>query len=434
MVSERRWTSYAAALSATGEMSAAGNQSSPANRSPLRTPPALTPHRNTSIPAILRSSDGRSDSLDDPLFLHVNENPSAILVNPPLSTTNYNTWSIAMRMALEIKNKWALVDGSIPVPNSDQPNYSSWKRCNLIVSSWILKSLSPSIAQSVMYLKHAKEIWDDLKRRFSQGDPHRISQLQDEIYKLNQGNMSVTDYYTKCRTLWEEMSDMRPLPMCKCSCDLVDIIRKEREEDQVIRFLMGLNEEFSTLKSGVLVIDPLPEVHKVFAMALKVERQLNLANLGLNNLEISTANAIQGSQNTSANEEVVAAVNNFTGKRSFNSINGNVKTAKCTYCGMNGHTVDKCYKKHGYPPGWVPGYKSKGKQYQQGQSAAAVSVNSTPTSLSADQVQKLLSLLHTQGDQHPSTAATVSISPSARLIPDFSSNAEGQSWNDDWFC
>ena len=24
----------------------------------------------------------------------------------------------------------------------------------------------------------------------------------------------------------------------------------------------------------------------------------------------------------------------------------------CTYCGMSGHTVDKCYKKHGYPPGY----------------------------------------------------------------------------------
>ena len=24
----------------------------------------------------------------------------------------------------------------------------------------------------------------------------------------------------------------------------------------------------------------------------------------------------------------------------------------CTHCGRNGHTVDACYKKHGYPPGY----------------------------------------------------------------------------------
>ena len=30
----------------------------------------------------------------------------------------------------------------------------------------------------------------------------------------------------------------------------------------------------------------------------------------------------------------------------------------CTYCGMTGHVIQKCYKPHGYPPGYIPGYKS----------------------------------------------------------------------------
>ena len=28
------------------------------------------------------------------------------------------------------------------------------------------------------------------------------------------------------------------------------------------------------------------------------------------------------------------------------------KKPTCTYCGKTGHTVDKCYKKHGVPPGF----------------------------------------------------------------------------------
>ena len=28
------------------------------------------------------------------------------------------------------------------------------------------------------------------------------------------------------------------------------------------------------------------------------------------------------------------------------------KRPTCTYCGKTGHTVDKCYKKHGFPPGF----------------------------------------------------------------------------------
>lgn len=30
----------------------------------------------------------------------------------------------------------------------------------------------------------------------------------------------------------------------------------------------------------------------------------------------------------------------------------NNKRPTCTHYGFIGHTVDKCYKKHGYPPGY----------------------------------------------------------------------------------
>lgn len=40
-------------------------------------------------------------------------------------------------------------------------------------------------------------------------------------------------------------------------------------------------------------------------------------------------------------------------------MSGNNKRASCTYRGLLGHTVDKCYKKHGY----LSGYKPKQKNY-----------------------------------------------------------------------
>ncbi|XP_019177577.1 PREDICTED: uncharacterized protein LOC109172805 [Ipomoea nil] len=264
-----------------------------------------------------------------------------------------------MRVALEVKNKWGIIDGSVPVPERTHSQYNAWRRCNLIASSWILRSVHTSIAQSVMYMDSAKEIWNDLQRRFSQRDPHQISSLQSEIYDLKQGSLSVNDYYTKCRTLWEEMNALKPLPICKCtphcSCNLVDEIRKDREVDQVIRFLQGLNEDYNSLKSGVLVLDPLPEVHKVLVMAEKFERQLNITNLNNLGVEFTQANAVQTEQNH-ASDLTAAAVNFSNGKRHVSSERGTKIIAKCTFCGMNGHTVEKCYKKHGYPPDWIPGY------------------------------------------------------------------------------
>ncbi|XP_019170437.1 PREDICTED: uncharacterized protein LOC109166008 [Ipomoea nil] len=262
------------------------------------------------------------------------------------------------------------------------------------------------------------EVWNDLKRRFSQRDAQRISSVQNEIYGLKQGNLSVNDYYTRCRILWEELNTLRPLPVCKCiprcacACDLVDEIRNERDVDQVIRFLQGLNEDFNSLKSNILVLDPLPEVYKVFVMAEKLERQINLASLNLDSLEINQVNAVQNSQGSVSENTIAAAVNNSNSN--FNRRgNGGNKSAKCTFCGMTGHTVDRCYKKHGYPPGWVSGFKSKGKQQQ---FAVAATNNTGNMAIDSEQLQRIISLLQTQVGQSSSPNTTAAVS----LIPKFS--------------
>ncbi|WVZ03263.1 hypothetical protein V8G54_024069 [Vigna mungo] len=54
-------------------------------------------------------------------------------------------------MALISKNKMDFLNGAIPIPETIDPLYPSWERCNALLMSWILNSLSPSIAQSVMF-------------------------------------------------------------------------------------------------------------------------------------------------------------------------------------------------------------------------------------------------------------------------------------------
>ncbi|XP_019189518.1 PREDICTED: uncharacterized protein LOC109183945 [Ipomoea nil] len=324
MVSEPPRFTYAVAVTGSGETSRRAHSMQPTQQPPIQNASMGDQQRNL---ASQRSSG--VDDIENPLHLNINENPSAILVSPPLSgSANYASWSISMQVALEVKNKWGIVDGSLSPPERTNALYPPWRRCNLM-------------------------------RRFSQRDAHRISFLQNDINNLTQGDMSINDYYTKCQTLWEEMNTLRPLPICKCqprcSCDLLDQIRLDREIDHVIRFLQGLNEEYNTLKSRILVLDPLPEMHKVLVMAEKHERQLIVTNLSSGNLSFTHANAVHTGQN---NEEEMAAVVNFSnfsnGRRVTQSGGNNRNLARCTFCGMTGHTIEKCYKKHGYPPGWVP--------------------------------------------------------------------------------
>ncbi|XP_019177670.1 PREDICTED: uncharacterized protein LOC109172882 [Ipomoea nil] len=131
MVSERRSSSYAAAV--TGEASQGGHATTPAVGLPTRTSSTATPQRSLHLQRSYAVED-----MENPYFLSASENPSVILVSPLLAgSSNYASWSISMKIALEVKNKWCLVDGSLPAPNRGNSRYGAWRHCNLMVCSWI---------------------------------------------------------------------------------------------------------------------------------------------------------------------------------------------------------------------------------------------------------------------------------------------------------
>ncbi|XP_068499516.1 uncharacterized protein [Phaseolus vulgaris] len=113
-------------------------------------------------------------------------------------------------MALSAKNKVEFVNGAAPQPSETDSSFSSWTRCNNMVASWLVHSVSVHIRQSIIWMDKALDIWNDLKAHFSQGDLSRISDLQMEASSLNQGDLSVTNYFSKLRIIWDELDNFRP--------------------------------------------------------------------------------------------------------------------------------------------------------------------------------------------------------------------------------
>lgn len=72
-----------------------------------------------------------------------------------------------MTMALSAKNKIEFIDGSLLRPASNNPKHNVWIRCNDMVLSCLLNSLSKDLATSVIYIDTARDTWIDLKERFS---------------------------------------------------------------------------------------------------------------------------------------------------------------------------------------------------------------------------------------------------------------------------
>lgn len=71
------------------------------------------------------------------------------------------------------------------------------------------------------------------------------------------------------------MESYRPVPSCSydipCSCGAIASLKKYREEYYVIRFLKGLSEKFSSLKSQIMMMTPLPNVDHAFSLVIQPE-------------------------------------------------------------------------------------------------------------------------------------------------------------------
>ena len=130
---------------------------------------------------MVRNNNNNHDQSLDPYFVHPLENSSTVSVTPQWNGDNYHSCSMKMRRALAMKSKFKFVDGSIEVPDEDDLNRAAWERCNNLVHTWIINSISPSIAQSVVFIENAMDMWNDLKDCFMRGDRIRVAQLSKKF-------------------------------------------------------------------------------------------------------------------------------------------------------------------------------------------------------------------------------------------------------------
>ncbi|XP_058761156.1 uncharacterized protein LOC131634505 [Vicia villosa] len=258
----------------------------------------------------------------NPYYLHPNENPSLILVTPLLDHTNYNSWSRAMKVALISKNKLRFVDGTFLPPATGHALSDSWLRCNNM---------------------------KNVEKRFSQGDIFKISDLQDELTYLHQGSLDVSTYFIKLTSLWKQIDSFRLTRDCTCdipcTCGAASDLRNSKEQDRVIKFLKVLTESFSTVRSQILLTDPLPYLDKTFSMVLGVERRISKPSP-------TDSSVMAMTFHPSIDPGGARGSNSYRGRGRSNLGHGSSLGRVCTHYGRTNHTINTCFIKHGYPPGY----------------------------------------------------------------------------------
>lgn len=94
-------------------------------------------------------------------------------------------------------------------------------------------------------------------------------QLQKEMNNLSQGDLSVLAYFTKCEQLWDEYIVM----VTPCSCASAGPAMKLMERQQLMQFLMGLNEAHQVVRSNILMLNPLTSVSQACNIVIQEEQQ-----------------------------------------------------------------------------------------------------------------------------------------------------------------
>ena len=162
--------------------------------------------------------------------------------------------------------------------------------------------------------------------------------------------------------------NFEPLP--ECSYGAMKILNASHDKAYVMRFLMGLNENYETLRSQILMLEPFPSMRRVYSLMLQEESHKHIG-YGATRSSQSDTMAMYTSSKGNSNSN-------------WNKGNGKKDRPFCTHCNMQGHTIDKCYKLQGYPFGYKPKGKSGANQascnFVNGVDKAMVVTNQCPIS------------------------------------------------------
>ncbi|KAH9672540.1 protein kinase domain-containing protein [Citrus sinensis] len=333
---------------------------------------------------------------DDVFLVHPSDSPTAVLVSPLLTGDNYGTWVRAMTMALRAKNKLGFVDGTISKPDEDEDDGGRWQRCNDLVGSWVLNSISSELAGSVLYAQSAREVWQDLQERFQQTNAPKIYELKQAISNLRQGDASVSLYYTRMKALWDELNSLQQIGPCTCAN--AKTVSQLQQLDRAMEFLQGLHDRYAATRSQILLMDPFPNANKIYSLVRQEEKQQDLHAIGGSP---EAAALTTQSRNSFGNRNWN---NNYAVDNKGGNLNANGGRPSCEHCGKLGHTKQKCFELNGYPPNW----RRRG-QGNKNEIKAATATNSNQDVqapiFTQEQYQKLLAMLSSSGSLHTANLA-----------------------------
>ncbi|XP_074313614.1 uncharacterized protein LOC141648796 [Silene latifolia] len=217
-----------------------------------------------------------------PLYLHPSESPNLNVPQIVFDGNNYDLWAAAVKNGLDAKNKLAFIESRIKKPVYDEEEETvesvAWRQCNAMIRAWLRNVIDPKLHSSITFTQPVDENWEELRGRYSAGNAPRVHQSKGDLNECKQGNDSVVEYYTRLRVIWDELANYSTVKACTCGA--AASIAKEREEEKVHQFLMGLDSKlYGNIRTNLLMEDPIANIKRVYGLILREERHVSITKV-----------------------------------------------------------------------------------------------------------------------------------------------------------
>ncbi|XP_075086366.1 uncharacterized protein LOC142169066 [Nicotiana tabacum] len=226
-----------------------------------------------------------------------------------------------------------------------------------MVFAWLLNSLIREIRSSVIHSRSAHDLWKQLEKRYRQSNLAQLFELQKQLVETVQGSNNIATYFNNMKAIWDEIEllDARVVCSCaECTCGALEKNNALEERQKLVQFLMGLNESYTTCRGNIMMMNPSPDIDRAYFLLLQEERQRSIQPLGnypsdSSSFTVTGQNANQGQYrfNNNQGNPTNGLQNNQTQHHDYKR--NNSTNLICRYCKKPGHTIEKCYKIHGYP-------------------------------------------------------------------------------------